>query len=153
MLGLSTILSRLGQVISTARVGRRLSRWWRHHGCRLIRSRGCWPVDGFVHSNLPQPSLTADWCACIYNIYKVPLREEARGVAQERNEEHPAWNEYHYAGNRRIKIVFGYLVRTNTLIIKRTLHFRTGRYLFFAYTWRQTLWSCVILGILCNIIS
>ena len=26
----------------------------------------------------------------IYNIYKVPLREEARGVAQERNEKHPA---------------------------------------------------------------
>ena len=79
-------------------------------------------------------------------VYKVPLREEARGVAQEQNEKHPAWNEYHYAGNRRIKIVFGYLVRTNTLINKRTLHFRTGRYLFFAYTWRQTLWSYVIFG-------
>ena len=25
-----------------------------------------------------------------YNRYKVPLREEARGVAQERNEKHPA---------------------------------------------------------------
>ena len=69
--------------------------------------------------------------AYIYIMYKVPLREEARGVAQERNEKHPAWNEYHYAGNRRIKIVFGYLVRTNTLINKRTLRFRTGRYFFF----------------------
>ena len=44
---------------------------------------------------------------CIY-IYMVPLREVTRGVAQERNEKHPAWKEYHYAGNRRrIKIVFG----------------------------------------------
>ena len=85
--------------------------------------------------------------------YKVSLRDEASGVAQERNEKHPAWNEYHYAGNRRIKIVFGYLVRTNTLINRRTLHFWTGRYFLFAYTWRQTLWSYVILGILCNIIS
>ena len=25
-----------------------------------------------------------------YIVYKVPLREEARGVAQERNEKHPA---------------------------------------------------------------
>ena len=32
----------------------------------------------------------------VYIIYKVPLREVATGVAQERNEEHPAWNEYHY---------------------------------------------------------
>ena len=90
----------------------------------------------------------------LYNIQGSPP-EEGRGVAQERNEKHPAWNEYHYAGNRRIKIVFGYLVRTinNTLINKRTLHFRPGRYLFFAYTWRQTLWSYIILGILCNIIS
>ena len=38
-------------------------------------------------------------------IHKVPLREVARGVAQERNEKHPAWNEYHYAGNSRIVIV------------------------------------------------
>ena len=46
---------------------------------------------------------------CTYiQVYKVPLQEVARGVAQERNEKQPAWYEYHYAGNRRIKIVFGY---------------------------------------------
>ena len=114
-------------------------------------------LDLYETNKNESTSYTYVWYVCtslyMHISYKVPLREEARGVAQERNEKHPAWNEYHYAGNRRIKIVFGYLVRTNTLINKRTLHFRTGRYLFFAYTWRQTLWSYVILGILCNIIS
>ena len=63
--------------------------------------------------------------------YKVPIREVARGVPQERNEKHPAWNEYHYAGNKsRIRIVYLYQVRTNTSLHKRTLHFRTGWYFF-----------------------
>ena len=39
-------------------------------------------------------------------IYKIPLLEVARGVVQERNEKHPAWNEYHYAGNCRMRVVF-----------------------------------------------
>ena len=38
-------------------------------------------------------------------VYKVPFREVARRVAQERNEKHPARSEYHYAGNSRIRIV------------------------------------------------
>ena len=37
--------------------------------------------------------------------YKVPLREVARGVAQERNERHPAWNEYHDAETNTMRIV------------------------------------------------
>ena len=36
---------------------------------------------------------------------KDPLRAVARGVAQERNEKHSAWNDYYYAGNTRIRIV------------------------------------------------
>ena len=55
-----------------------------------------------------------------------------RGVAQERNEKHPAWNGYHYAGNTSnssTRIVFD--TNINALIHRRTLHFRTGRDFFF----------------------
>ena len=89
--------------------------------------------DLFSFHDLDMPG-RADIICDIYIYYKVPLREVGidRGVAQERNEKHPAWNEYHYAGNTSnssIRIVFD--TNINALIHKRTLHFRTGRYLFF----------------------
>ena len=41
----------------------------------------------------------------VYAYYKVLLRDVAKGVPQQRNENNPAWNEYHKAGNSRIRIV------------------------------------------------
>ena len=51
------------------------------------------------------PPVKINILVVIYIVYKVPLREVARGVAQERNEKHPVWNEYHYAGNSAIRII------------------------------------------------
>ena len=69
----------------------------------------------------------------VYTKYNVPLREVAGEVYPERNEKHPAWNEYDYIGNSRTRIVL-----ILTLIHKRKLHFRTGRY-FFLPTWECTV--------------
>ena len=70
------------------------------------------------------------------NVYKVPLREVARGVAQERNEKHPAWNEYHYAGNNRIMIAL--ILKFNT---QTDLAF-PDRAILFLPTWNaRSVWG------------
>ena len=83
-------------------------------------------------------------------IYKVSLREVARGVAQKRKGKHPAWDDYHYAGSSRIRIV---LIYTNGPGISGQGGTFCFAYLECTVRLGDTLWSYVMLGILCSIIS